>query len=144
MKPIKRVLERLEAIEQRNGGFMALCPSHDDHTPSLSVSEGVGGKVLVRCFAGCETGNVLDALGLSMHDHFERGERNNGRHNGSRKPCAIWQVKDTAGEVQALHAPGARYKVITVSGGSAVPETVAALFGGASSHRTTSRMGGGY
>src|SRR5215208_2839961 len=70
MKPIEKILERLEAIERRNGGFMALCPSHDDHTPSLSISEGDGGKVLVRCFAGCETGEVLDALGLSMHDLF--------------------------------------------------------------------------
>src|SRR5215203_1628779 len=58
MRPVEKVLERLEGIEQRNGGFMALCPSHDDHTPSLSVSEGDGGKALVRCFAGCETGDV--------------------------------------------------------------------------------------
>jgi DNA-binding MarR family transcriptional regulator len=103
MKPIEKVLERLEGIERRNGGFMALCPSHDDHTPSLSISEGDGGKVLVRCFAGCETGEVLDALGLSMHDLFESGERNNGSRNVSSKPSAIWQVKDAAGEVQAVH-----------------------------------------
>ena len=83
---------------------MALCPAHDDHTPSLSVSEGDGGKALVRCFAGCETGDVLHALGLSIHDLFERGERNNGRRDGSRKPSAIWQIKDAAVEVQALHA----------------------------------------
>src|SRR5215211_6932597 len=104
MRPVEKLLERLEGIERRNGGFMALCPSHDDHTPSLSVSEGNGGKALVRCFAGCETGDVLDALGLSIYDLFERGERNNGRHNGSRKPSAIWKIKDAAGEVQALHA----------------------------------------
>src|SRR5919107_4926151 len=78
MRPVEKLLERLEGIERRNGGFMALCPSHDDHTPSLSVSEGDGGKALVRCFAGCETGDVLDALGLSIHDLFERGERKNG------------------------------------------------------------------
>src|SRR5215208_6973518 len=52
MKPVEKLLERLEGIEQRNGEFMALCPSHDDHTPSLSVSEGDGGQVLVHCFAG--------------------------------------------------------------------------------------------
>jgi len=103
MKPVEKVLERLDGIEQRNGGFMALCPSHDDHTPSLSVSEGDAGQVLVHCFAGCEMEDVLGALGLSIPDLFERGERNYGRRYGSRNPSAIWQVKDTAGEVQALH-----------------------------------------
>jgi hypothetical protein len=103
MRPVEKVLERLDGIEQRNGGIMALCPSHRDRTPSLSVSEGDGGQVLVHCFAGCETGDVLGALGLSIPDLFERGERNNGRRDGSRNPSAIWQVKDTAGEVQAVH-----------------------------------------
>src|SRR5918999_5822903 len=103
MKPIEKVLERLEGIERRNGGYMTLCPAHDDHTPSLSVSEGDGGKALVRCFAGCATVDVLDALGLSARDLFERGERNNGRRTGNRKPSVIWQVKDAAGDVQALH-----------------------------------------
>jgi hypothetical protein len=103
MRPTELVLSRLEGVRQRNSGFMALCPAHDDQKPSLSVSEGDGGKVLVRCFAGCETGDVLDALGLSIHDLFERGGHDNGRPNGHRKPSAIWQIKDATGEVQALH-----------------------------------------
>src|SRR3712207_2022060 len=96
---LARVLERLEGVRQRNGGFMALCPAHDDQRPSLSVSEGDDGKVLVRCFAGCETEEVLDALGLSIHDLFERGRHSNGH----RKASAVWCIKDTAGEVQAEH-----------------------------------------
>ena len=41
---------------------MARCPGHDDHDPSLSVSEGQDGKLLVRCHAGCDQGAVWAAL----------------------------------------------------------------------------------
>ncbi len=48
---------------RRNGdGYMCRCPAHDDKTPSLSVDDADGGKVLVRCFAGCEQSAVIAAL----------------------------------------------------------------------------------
>src|SRR5258708_18301363 len=42
-------------------GWSALCPAHDDKTPSVRVRE-VDGKVLVHCHAGCEQRAVIDAL----------------------------------------------------------------------------------
>ncbi len=59
---------RAEAIARALGGrrvgimWMARCPAHDDHTPSLSVREAADGKVLVRCHAGCEQRDVIHAL----------------------------------------------------------------------------------
>jgi hypothetical protein len=48
---------------RRSGrGWTARCPAHADRTPSLSISEGVDGKVLVKCHAGCEQDAVIDAL----------------------------------------------------------------------------------
>jgi hypothetical protein len=44
------------------GGWTARCPAHDDHEPSLSVRDGDGGKVLVRCHAGCDQKQVIAAL----------------------------------------------------------------------------------
>jgi putative DNA primase/helicase len=41
--------------------FKCCCPAHEDRTPSLSVSER-DGKILVKCFAGCAQGDVIDAL----------------------------------------------------------------------------------
>jgi len=38
------------------------CPAHDDRSPSLSVTELRGGKVLVHCFAGCTQSDVIGAL----------------------------------------------------------------------------------
>ena len=40
---------------------VAHCPSHEDNTPSLSVSES-DGRVLVYCHAGCSQDSVIDAL----------------------------------------------------------------------------------
>jgi hypothetical protein len=42
--------------------WMARCPAHDDRKPSLSVREGDNGRVLVRCHAGCEQWQVIEAL----------------------------------------------------------------------------------
>jgi phage/plasmid primase-like uncharacterized protein len=41
------------------------CPSHDDARPSLSVSEGRDGRVLVHCHAGCQRVKVL----ADLRDH---------------------------------------------------------------------------
>ena len=38
------------------------CPAHGDVKPSLNVKEGDGGKVLVKCFAGCTQEAVIGAL----------------------------------------------------------------------------------
>lgn len=64
-----RLLEATGA--RRNGaGWMALCPAHEDRNPSLCFSEGQG-QALVHCHAGCETGEVLAALGLGMGDLYD-------------------------------------------------------------------------
>src|SRR5262245_32304567 len=41
---------------------MAPCPAHQDSTPSLSIRDADGGKVLVRCHAGCNQKRVIAAL----------------------------------------------------------------------------------
>jgi len=43
-------------------GYMAQCPSHDDHNPSLAVRDGEGGAILFHCHAGCSQRDVLEAL----------------------------------------------------------------------------------
>ena len=40
----------------------ARCPSHEDRHPSLSVSDGADGKVLVHCHTGCNPLDVIDGL----------------------------------------------------------------------------------
>jgi hypothetical protein len=49
------------------GRYMACCPAHADRSPSLSIKY-TGERILLRCFAGCETGDVLAAVGLAWAD----------------------------------------------------------------------------
>jgi len=64
-------LGRTGAVLRRSGsGWVTRCPLHDDARPSLTVAEGRGGKALVRCWAGCPTLAVLEALGLGWVDVF--------------------------------------------------------------------------
>ena len=50
------------------GSWMARCPAHDDREPSLSLTTGREGRLLVRCHAGCPQEAVVAAmLGLSQY-----------------------------------------------------------------------------
>jgi len=55
---------------RRRNGLMPQCPAHNDHTPSLSVTEA-DGRVLLNCFAGCDVKDVVEALGLDMAELFD-------------------------------------------------------------------------
>ena len=66
---VTEFVQRLNA--KRSGkGWKAKCPGHDDHTPSLSISEGSDGRVLVKCFAGCDVNSICTGLGISTADLF--------------------------------------------------------------------------
>lgn len=42
-------------------GWLAPCPAHADRDPSLHLSDG-DNRLLVRCFAGCDQADVIEAL----------------------------------------------------------------------------------
>lgn len=48
--------------KRTSSGWICKCPSHDDSSPSLSLSSTPDGKMLVKCHAGCDQNNVLSAL----------------------------------------------------------------------------------
>jgi len=75
MTPVENLLQRLEKVKGRNGSWTARCPAHQDKGPSLAVREADDGRILVHCFAGCETANVLGAVGLDMTDLFPPDEK---------------------------------------------------------------------
>lgn len=77
MTPLETVVAALEAAganpRPSARGFAALCPAHGDRNPSLSVAAGEGGRVVVRCYAGCDTRAVLEAIGLTWGHLFPDG-----------------------------------------------------------------------
>lgn len=56
--------ELIRALKAKRVGnnWMALCPAHEDRSPSLSISVAHDGKTLVHCFAGCAQGDVITEL----------------------------------------------------------------------------------
>ena len=105
MKPLDLLLERLGKYERRNGYYMASCPAHEDPKASLSVSEGDDGRALLKCFAGCETSDIVAELGLGMRDLFppSTDRQSNGHRKAGGKPTATWCIRDVKGELQAVH-----------------------------------------
>lgn len=68
---INDLLSRLQKVEESgSGAWMACCPAHDDKGPSLSIKSTADGKILLKCFAGCELGAVVGAMGLEVKDLF--------------------------------------------------------------------------
>lgn len=98
---LDNVLGQLENVRQENGGWRASCPvtghgkGNGDTNPSLSISEGENGNILLKCRAGCATEEVLQVLGLEMKDLFVGAKRNVGStppkshaplHHSDQKP----------------------------------------------------------
>ena len=52
--------------------WISKCPAHIDRTPSLSIRAVDDGRVLIHCFAGCPTIDVLLAIGLDFGDLFDK------------------------------------------------------------------------
>jgi len=73
---IDNVLTHFEKVKPKTGGgWLALCPAHPDHNPSLSIDVGDDGRVLLKCMAGCDTEAILKAAGLTWPDLFPDGQR---------------------------------------------------------------------
>lgn len=76
MHPLDTVLAAVPGGGRRVAGqWLCRCPAHPDERPSLAVRERDDGAVLVRCFAGCRTSDVLDAIGLGWRDLYPDDRR---------------------------------------------------------------------
>ena len=67
----ERVLDRLDGVRRTRRGWSARCPVHRDRSPSLSIAEGDGGRLLLHCFAGCAYDEIVTALDLDRPRRFD-------------------------------------------------------------------------
>jgi hypothetical protein len=72
MSTLVEIAERLHARRIRSDRWIAKCPAHADRAPSLTISTGREGRVLLHCFAGCSVEAILRHAGLSMGHLFPR------------------------------------------------------------------------
>ena len=77
------LLDRLQGVKATAPHrWLAQCPGHQDKSPSLSIRELDDGRVLIHDFGGCDTQAVLEALGLTLADLFEKPLPGTGRAGG--------------------------------------------------------------
>ena len=88
MTPVEKMLGMLTKVKGRNGSWTACCPAHNDKGPSLAIRETEDGRVLLHCFAGCETLHVVQALGMDMTDLFP--PKNSREHPVEGKKTAFY------------------------------------------------------
>lgn len=68
----KDIVEKFNVTNKSGNKCVCKCPSHDDNKASLTITYSPKGrKTLVKCGAGCDTNDVLNAVGLSMSDLFD-------------------------------------------------------------------------
>lgn len=73
------LLSRLNKVRKNGTGqYMAQCPCHADKTASLAIKDMNDGRILINCFAGCDTYSILRAVGLDWQDVLP--ESNVGEH----------------------------------------------------------------
>ncbi len=69
---LQLLLNQLHKIKKTGRDqYIACCPSHKDKSPSLAIRDD-NGKILLHCFAGCSTHEIVSSIGLSLSDLFPK------------------------------------------------------------------------
>lgn len=90
---VHRLLARLDKVKGTGPGrWLSCCPAHNDRSPSLAIREAEDGTILVKCFTGCSTPDVLRALDMEMHELFPR--RDSDAFRASKRPGERWVPRD--------------------------------------------------
>ena len=72
MSAAEKILERLDGVRRAGEGrWRARCPSHGSRGGTLAIA-AKDDRVLLHCFAGCETSAVLASVGLALSDLYDR------------------------------------------------------------------------
>jgi hypothetical protein len=65
---------KLEQVKHNNNSIVALCPSHNDKSPSLTASY-TDEQIIVYCHAGCTFKEIVSSLGMDQSQFFAPNEK---------------------------------------------------------------------
>lgn len=76
----------------------AMCPSHPDKEASLHIKhDNAKGTTILKCFAGCEVRDIVEAAGLKLSDLFDRELKD--KDNFNNKNETTYKYRDASGNV---------------------------------------------
>jgi len=104
---VNDILSRLRGVRRSGGGWLALCPAHNDKRASLSVKQTHDQKILLYCHASCRTEDICAAIGLTMKDLFAEQKR-----QSSSEILATYDYKDESGKLvfQVVRMSGKQFR----------------------------------
>jgi hypothetical protein len=70
MSKLDLLLSRFEGVKKSGNQYLCKCPAHEDRTASLAITEKEHDHLYLNCFAGCETLEILMAVGLDWDALF--------------------------------------------------------------------------
>lgn len=101
-------LAQLDGVKRAGNGWLMRCPSHSDDNASLSFrDDSASGKLLVNCFAGCRSEDILSAL----RDRYllpmptpkaDRPRKPRTSTGGARQLVATYEYRDEDGRLLFL------------------------------------------
>jgi len=94
---LHNVLDQLQDVKESGGKYTALCPAHDDHNPSLSITP-TDDKILLNCFAGCTYEAIIAALGVARNARPQSNATGTAKKPRG-KPVKIYDYTDANGYV---------------------------------------------
>lgn len=87
---IEEFLSKLQGVVETGANkWSACCPAHEDSNPSMSVTIGNNGGILVHCHAGCSPEAIVGAMGLKMSDLMKDAP---GKTSGRKKAAKSVEV----------------------------------------------------
>lgn len=97
------ILSRFRNVRKiKSNSYQVACPCHNDSENSLTITEK-GDKILMYCHAGCNTRDILSAVGLTMAD----------LNNGIKTKVTTWRTELEAkmGKLEAVYDYGQYMKL---------------------------------
>lgn len=89
---VDALLSRLQKVKKTGPAkWMAVCPSHEDRSPSLAIKEH-DGKILLHCFASCPIDDICGAIGIELSDLFPPSD-NREWLEGREKPLVFGSTR---------------------------------------------------
>lgn len=70
LSPIDDFLSRLQGVRKHGESCRADCPNGHSSRGTLSIATGHDGRVLLHCFAGCESADIVAAVGMRLADLY--------------------------------------------------------------------------
>lgn len=104
---LNELLHRLEAVQGGKDSYIARCPVCGGEKPSLKIDEA-DGRILLHCFAGCDTRDICAALGIKPEGLSDGAHKSGGKNEIQEIRALLAALSEDVKTLRRLIAAEAR------------------------------------